>query len=274
MPLEYGLELKIKSIAPALKEYSAWFAAVHSGASAIIPGLLLGWLGGEGAAELLKPEQIEELRQSHHKLIAAGKPNPGQFEEFIAELISLEKKIVSENLGYDSLTSLRSKRVLVNDLKKELDRLARNGQQFTVAIARIDSFQKIRDSFGEAKARDYVVLVSGLIKKSLRAFDDAYVFADDKFILCMKQSEARGGIAALERLRHELERENITINFGGEKIPLTVSCCVAEPLPDEKVHELLENLDADLNNPRNESDTVLKHYEMSPLERYVQAAKE
>ncbi|HBR68993.1 MAG TPA: hypothetical protein DEA55_06430 [Rhodospirillaceae bacterium] len=274
MPLEYGLEQKIKNIAPALKEYSAWFAAVHSDTPATVPGLLLGWLGGEGAAELLKPEQIEEFRQNHHKLIAAGKPNPGQFEDFIAELASLEKKIVSENLGYDSLTSLRSKRVLVNDLKKELDRLARNGQQFTVAIARIDGFQKIRDSFGEDKARDYVVLVSGLIKKSLRAFDDAYVFADDKFILCMKQSEARGGIAALERLRHELERENITINFGNEKVPLTVSCCVAEPLPDEKVHELLENLDADLNNPRNESDMVLKHYEMSPLERYVQAAKE
>ncbi len=299
MPLEYNLDGKLKTLSPVLREHRVWFGAVlraafypDSAGPIETPKSLLPWLAEIKSENVFDVERLNQLQEVHDKLHAAGaalanagspdgKPDvalleslTSLIEDFATRLDELEKECLLEGMGIDALTGLRSRRALVKDLKKELERFARNGKQFTVAIARIDEYKRIFDAFGDEKAKEYVVLVAGLIKKSMRGFDDAYVFEEDKFVLCLKQSEVQGGLAALERLRHELEEENVIINLGDSKMPLTMSCCVAEPQPDEKVDELLKNLDDDLGSTDHEGDTVLQYYEVSPLERYVQTADE
>ncbi|GJL84629.1 MAG: hypothetical protein DHS20C02_04040 [Micavibrio sp.] len=298
MPLEYDLDRKLKELTPAMREHVAWFDAVISkvfySESVDIkqPQYFSTWLEEMQGREILEVESLKGLQEMHDNLCDAGNAlvdaassgqKPDQdlfksltslFEEFLNQLVKLERECLLENTGIDPLTGLRSRRALVRDLKKELDRFARNGRQFTVAIARIDEYPKIMDAFGEEKSKEYMMLVADLIKKSMRAFDDAYVFEDDKFVLCLKQSEVQGGLAALERLRHELEEEDVIINLGDSKMPLTMSCCVAEPQPDEKVDELLLNLKNDLEGTDHEGDKVLQYYEISPLERYVQTSEE
>ena len=173
--------------------------------------------------------------------------------------------------GYDALTSLRSKSMLLPDIQREFDRLMRQGKKFCVAMACIDRFDVIEGSVSSVEAEGYVKLVASLIKLSIRSFDDAYYVGDGRFALCLKQAEVSGGITALERLRRELERQNISlVTQSGEKSLLSMSCCIAEPVEGDDMRELVKNLRLDLeSSTQGEVDTVLRYNELSPLQRFI-----
>jgi len=87
----------------------------------------------------------------------------------------------------------------------------------------------------------------------------------------LKQAEVSGGITALERLRRELERQNISlVTQSGEKSLLSMSCCIAEPVEGDDMRELVKNLRLDLeSSTQGEVDTVLRYNELSPLQRFI-----
>lgn len=191
------------------------------------------------------------------------------FEVFVNTMRRLEKDSVLEDSGVDVLTGLRSKTVMHDDLARELERLARRGKPFCLALAKIDNYDDIVNQQSREKAREYTKAVSVLIKKSIRSFDDGYRLGNGEFILSLKQADITGGIAALERLKKMLESENMSVLISDEIRSLTMSCCIAEPLPEDSVDELVANLRKDLETSDKDSGTVLEYHEMSDLERYM-----
>ncbi len=193
------------------------------------------------------------------------------YEEFMIYIRRLEKDLLTEGSGYDSFTGLRNKAMLNTDVTRELDRLARQGKSFCLALARIDNFADLNETASADEMSGYIKLLSSLIKLSVRSFDDAYYFGDGEFALCLKQTDVTGGISALERLRSELERQKISVHLsdGKEKL-LSMSCCIAEPVDGDKPDQIITNLRNDLATAEDlKTDTVLKYHEMSPLQRYV-----
>jgi len=49
----------------------------------------------------------------------------------------------------------------------------------------------------------------------------------------------------------------------------SLSCCVAEPLPNDNLDNLLANMRNDLDTTDKNEDAVLEYYELSPLQRYI-----
>ena len=194
------------------------------------------------------------------------------YEEFSLYIRRLEKDLMMEEGGYDLSTGLRSSKMLAKDFEREMDRIARQGKSFCVSMARIDNFDLLKAQSAHDEVDGYIKLISSLIKLSIRSFDDAYYMGGNEFILSLKQADVSGGIAALERLRKELERQDISVSTPDGSLPLSLSCCIAEPVDGDKVDDLIKNLRVDLgkNETMQKSDSVLQYYELSPLQRYVQ----
>ena len=194
------------------------------------------------------------------------------YEEFSLYVRRLEKDMMMEEGGYDLSTGLRSRKMLAKDFAREMDRLARQGKSFCVSMARIDNFDVLKKQLGHDEVDGYIKLIAGLIKLSIRSFDDAYYMGGNEFILCLKQADVSGGIAALERLRKELERQSISVETNNSTLPLSLSCCIAEPVEGDKIKELIKNLRTDLgkNATMQRTDSVLQYHELSPLQRYIQ----
>lgn len=192
------------------------------------------------------------------------------FEEFINRARRMERDCLLEDSGIDTLTGLRNKDVLFKDVRLEMDRLERHGKSFVLALVKIDHFHEIHSALGEAKTRDFIVLVSKLAKKRLRTFDDGYFLGDGKFILALKQTAMMGGTKALMRMKAELEDENPTFMLNGSEQKLTLSARVVEPLPSDDVAELIKNLEEDMvETGEAESGAVLETTELSPLQRFI-----
>lgn len=194
------------------------------------------------------------------------------FEGFMDTLRRVEKELILDEKGVDVETGLRRKTVLNKDMDREMQRLARQGKPFSLALVRIDHFEKISEAEGD-RTVEYVKHISELIKKSVRSFDDAYRVDDGEFILSLKQADVTGGVRALERLKELLE--GYTYEFTSGKLDskmASLSCCIAEPLPHDDINELIENMRKDLDTTDKDEDAVLEYYELSPLQRYIKSS--
>ncbi len=300
MPVDYKKNDGWEAFLPVLDEHCQWFHDVieclfysHADESLKVinkPTSFAQWILCARKDDKIQLEIIEKLSAVHSDLFkkadelidtlekTGGKPYHANYknfvtiyEEFMSYIRRMEKDFIREGSGYDSFTGLRSQKMLKDDIKRELHRLARQGKNFCLAIGRIDNFETIRKNASKEEVDGYIKLVSSLIKLSIRSFDDAYYMGEDEFILCLKQADLSGGIAALERLRRELERQKIVLDPSqNSQRPLSMSCCIAEPVEGDDVDELLYNLKDDLKNSDEErTDTVLRYRELSPLQRFV-----
>lgn len=219
---------------------------------------------------------LDNIRSLHHEVnqsvektlqrITAGtKPEPKAAEElktlfdaFIMRLRRLEHEQGLEDSGVDTRTNLRSPAVLIADLKKEMERVSRNGKSFSLVYARIDDFVGVDDKDEVLKR------VSDNVKLCLRSFDDAYYMDHGAFLMSLKQTDTFGAQAAVMRLQQMLAKDT-----ASKKV--TMSFCIAEPVPEDNMEELLANMKDDLAKYHGEKDIVLKFLEVSPLQRYVEA---
>lgn len=284
-----------------LEEHSEWFQRVMCfffyndsqtlSASVAKPTSFAQWAVQANQDDRIDLEIIEKLTALHTDVLKMAdslmektretqkKPSLPEFqsfsilyEQFIAHLRRLEREILTEGAGYDALTGLRNAVRLPSDIMQELQRLARHGRSFCVALVKIDHFEDIKANAQPEELKGYIKLVAELIKVSLRSFDDAYVMHENEFALCLKQADITGGISALERLRKELEVQNIRFTAGEHDFAISLTCCIAEPVVGDEVKPLIDNLRRDLamaeDGPKG-GDTVLEYRELSPLQRYV-----
>jgi diguanylate cyclase (GGDEF)-like protein len=300
MAVSYETDSRLKALKPVLDEHAEWFGAVirclmypeapQAEERLAQPGGFLEWANDASLDNTFSRSALEELTLRFEQLHEAGrillnkcregrKPTLDEFdvfvnlyEGFVVGVRRLEHDSAFADIGVDPLTGLRSQQAMKKDLETELERLSRRGKPFCLIISRIDHFARFSRILEEEQVRQILIIVSGLIKKCLRTFDDAYRLDNGEFVMSLKQTEMTGGSAAVERLRKMIDAENIVIQDGGEAIPLRMSFCVAEPLPGDTFTELLQNMSADLHSYMEKGDTALEFIEQSPLQRYVKSS--
>ncbi len=304
MPLEYDIDTYVEDLEIIQDEYLGWLLRLTSCIfypESALPDYNLSppdsftlWLErAQSSKEGFETQKLKNIKDLHKALtdrasiltryavrsgeIPASDVFEGfnqTFENFMRNIKRLSRESLFEGSGFDSLTGLRNQDVLKKDIAKELDRLSREGKPFSLALVRIDDFEGILKQQGETTGNEYIKLVAELIKKCVRSFDDAYRIEDGMFILSLKQTSPSGGILALNRLKREVEDQDSTFQIQGRPVTLSLSSCVAEPLPDDDIDLLLKNLKSDLSGGADHEGTVLEYNEMSPLERYVKEAQE
>ena len=221
-----------------------------------------------------------QLLEAHHGLLTLSstcekditKENFSRFynnfRAYIIELQNFTQTIVLEEWGFDVFAGLKNNVVMKSGLQIELDRLSREGYPFCVGLARIDNFAKFEKTAGQEKADELVKTVAELIQKTLRTYDEAYRVSRNHFIMCIKQSDISKGQRALERLRELLEKSEALAALN-DRNNISMSCCVASPIPADKIEDLIDNLYVDLDTQIKEQGTVLTYQELSPLQRYI-----
>lgn len=219
---------------------------------------------------------MERLRKSHaalesaaHKIMtsADGRPDLSDFgmfmeayESFMIQLSDLEKNIVLADFGYDLLTGLRNSSVMIAELSRELERRSRRGQPFSVAVLRIDNPALREDAAA-------IVATAKAVKKTIRAFDDAYICGNGEFVVSLKHSDSKGGVRFVSRFNDSL------LSVVGRDF--TVTACVGEPLPGDDLEGMLANIRDDLDQLSGMGNGVTGEYEeVSPLNKFLMSLKD
>ncbi len=298
MVLNYEADSKLKALAPVIDEHAEWlgrvnkrimFPDVFKGADKPgVPESFQKWATEAEGYDFMETVTLNDLKRLFEELhiVATGLMDKraytddeitfpeydnftSLYESFIFKLRRLEQDCALVDSGLDLETGLRSRHAMEIDIGRELERRARRGNPFTLALARVDNYEDFRPLIDQAQHKQIMATLGRMIKKCIRSFDDGYRSGDCEFVMNLKHAEAVGGTAAVNRLRSFLADENIVIRTDSREIPLTMSYCVAEPIPGDTLHDLLSNMRQDLDKWDEEGDTALEYHEQSPLQRFI-----
>lgn len=187
-------------------------------------------------------------REDYHAFMQA-------FEDFMARLHRLESQAILSEQGIDALTGFKTATAMQVEFKKELDRRARRGSPFSIAMMRIDG-----QSAGE-ELNFQLQSIATAMRRCMRSFDDIYRTGEKDFIAGLKHSDVSGGLRFTERVKEDLKLLGVNLTF---------SACVAEPDPSDDLKEFLKNMEHDLSRAAAEGKGQAVRFEdVSPLQRFV-----
>ena len=174
---------------------------------------------------------------------------PFQYPELLARIraakriVDLQKELMETNRRLeqlsitDGLTNLYNHRHFQDELCRAFEESARYGRPLSLAMADIDFFKKVNDSYGHAVGDEVLKAVARMFKESSRSTDLVARYGGEEFAMMMPETDLDSAIAFAEKLRALVESTPVPTQSGPLKV--TVSVGVAT-VPHPNIHAAKE----------------------------------
>lgn len=125
--------------------------------------------------------------------------------------------------SFDALTGLLNRRVVMERLHRDFERSHRYGEELSVAIADIDHFKLVNDTYGHDIGDVILKQVANEIAENVRATDTAARLGGEEFVVLMPSTGDDGAQIFLERIRRRIAlgvwgtddlRIEVTVSIG------------------------------------------------------------
>jgi diguanylate cyclase (GGDEF)-like protein/PAS domain S-box-containing protein len=146
-----------------------------------------------------------------------------QFQD-ISERRKLEERL--QNFAeVDALTGMRNRRLFEDDLRTQVARCRRYGEQAALLLFDLDEFKKVNDTYGHKVGDDVLKAVATAVKQRLRTGDLAARLGGDEFaILLSSITPAQADAVAADVRRLVLDA---TVSVGDEVLSPRISIGIA-----------------------------------------------
>jgi diguanylate cyclase len=111
------------------------------------------------------------------------------------------RKAVSD---LDPLTGLSNRTTMNAELAAEYERAIRTDTPCCIALADIDHFKKVNDTYGHGIGDQVLAATAGRFLSQLRPYDLIYRYGGEEFLLCLPNADPKTAAVVLERLRMAL----------------------------------------------------------------------
>jgi diguanylate cyclase (GGDEF)-like protein len=137
-----------------------------------------------------------------------------------AKLLTAEKDLRHE-ATHDRLTGLWNRGMVLDYLERTVKRVRWSGERLTVALADVDHFKSVNDTYGH-DAGDHVLReVARRIRSSLRDVDAVGRYGGEEFLIVLASHDSVGQLAALDRVC--LAVRQMPFDVGRARVNLTLS---------------------------------------------------
>ena len=150
-------------------------------------------------------------------------------------------RALEETSSRDPLTGLLNRRALMETIKQEVQRAARTGDSFVVAMLDVDHFKAVNDRFGHETGDRALVELAGVLVESLREYDLCGRWGGEEFLVLLPQTQPEAAQAVMDRLVGDVR--TMAMAAGDEVLRLTVSIGMAHHQLGETFSETLSRAD-------------------------------
>jgi diguanylate cyclase (GGDEF)-like protein len=237
------------------------------------------WYSGPAADSLSKYEDFQTVRTEHEHMhsmacrfterAASGHPlTTSDFETLMTTSLSfgavtqtLEREVWKTLATLDPLTGLSNRQLMQTQLLRERDRAIREKKSLCIALADIDFFKNINDTYGHSTGDTVLREVSDVFSALLRPYDFVYRYGGEEFLFCLPGTSLETAIMALDRIREAVAKRPIYDANGG-LIKVTITIGVAAINADISVEDCIVRADKALYSGKNAGRNCVKTFEV------------
>jgi two-component system cell cycle response regulator len=143
--------------------------------------------------------------------------------------VEAKNRLLEELALSDPLTGLPNRRALELWAQRELESAARHGFPFWVVMADVDRFKQVNDTFGHAAGDLVLKRFAQILRANSRSSEMCGRLGGEEFVMIFTHSSREGVLAAVERVRAELEMTNFAFSGCSFMVTSSFGICGVEP---------------------------------------------
>jgi two-component system cell cycle response regulator len=181
---------------------------------------------------LVKPFALQELRarlQSGLRIVN------------LQAALTLKQRELSHQATHDSLTGIWNRSAVMDILERETESARKSKKPLCLALADIDNFKLVNDTYGHAAGDAVLIEVVRRIQSALRHFDAIGRYGGEEFVIVMPDVGRQRSLLIAERLRLQVAENPYEVM--GNQISVTLSIGVAEDTGTGSIGLLLRSAD-------------------------------
>jgi len=151
----------------------------------------------------------------------------------------------------DGLTGVFNHRRLMELAGSELNRSQRYGRKLAAILFDIDHFKQINDQFGHQAGDLALREITRLCRSSIRESDILGRYGGEEFLIITPETGEIEAMEIAERLRQNLEKHQITGEFGVMKLTISLGVVCCEPGMALSLSEFIFRADQALYQAKN-----------------------
>lgn len=162
-------------------------------------------------------------------------------KESIQQLSDQQQELTVE-IQYDVLTSVYSRRYLLDQLTHMVDIKNRRGdQQFCIAMIDLDFFKKVNDTFGHLVGDQILQHISKLMRQAIRGVDKLGRYGGEEFLIIFAGATIDVAKQVAERMRSKIA--DTPLKAVNQNISVTVSIGITEYRNGDTTETLIQRAD-------------------------------
>lgn len=144
----------------------------------------------------------------------------------------------------DKLTGLANRHYFEQKLREEVRYADFTQEPLNILMFDIDNFKRFNDAYGHVLGDKLLVLFSSIIKQSIRNTDTPVRYGGEEFLVLIRGLDIILAKSVGERIRGQLENQKISVESGGKRSRVTVSCGIAQyPRHSSNIKKVIELAD-------------------------------
>jgi len=161
---------------------------------------------------------------------------------------------------YDRLTGLLNRQEIVEFLRRELVRSAREKKPVSIILADIDLFKMINDQLGPLAGDEVVKEVGRRLRSKLRAYDGVGRYGGEEFLLVLPGCDLTSALIRADQVRSFVSSKPVETSARSRTVTVSMGVAVASGETEGELQLLLNQADAGLfkakRNGRNRVEQV------------------
>jgi diguanylate cyclase (GGDEF)-like protein len=155
--------------------------------------------------------------------------------EYIKQRYALESAA-----NHDMLTGLHNRRFFYAYLDEQQGQAKRNANDFCLAIADLDKFKHVNDTYGHSIGDDVLVVIANQIKQLLDKEDDLARWGGEEFLFYLKEGDLQKAFEKLDNIRASIESKR----FTRKRLSVTMSFGLVKVSAEQSLDEAIKRADS------------------------------
>ncbi len=127
---------------------------------------------------------------------------------------------------HDRLTGLWNRAAVLDALHTELQRARREGIHVAVAIADLDHFKSVNDTYGHQVGDEVLSEAAGRLQQAARCYDTVGRYGGEEFLIVLPGTDHEDAVAVMERHRRSIIGREFTTAGGSLAVTMSIGVTV------------------------------------------------